>query len=78
MAANGFVVAATGMGVDVLDEEGTLLVRVQTNFTVNNFAWSGQPDPRDPGRGKNYTTLWLVGAGGFSRVQWALAGQELY
>lgn len=78
VAGNGYVVAATGKGVDVLDEEGTLLVRVQTNFTVNNFAWSGVPVLGDRGRGVNYTTLWLAGPGGLSRVRWALEGQELY
>ena len=34
VAANGYVVTGTGYGVDVLDEYGTLIVRVQTNFVV--------------------------------------------
>lgn len=67
MAANGYVVTATGQGVDVLDPEGTLLVRVQTNYTVQNFAWTGE----------ELSTLWLVGEGGISKVEWALRGQEL-
>lgn len=78
VAGNGWVVTAAGKGVDVTDEEGTLLVRVQTNFTVNNFAWSGKKVAGDEGRGVNYTTLWLTGQGGVSRVNWALEGQELY
>ncbi|KAI4162588.1 MAG: hypothetical protein LQ342_003819 [Letrouitia transgressa] len=67
VAANGYVVTATGKGVDVLDPEGTLLVRVQTNYTVQNFAWTGE----------ELSTLWLVGQGGISKVEWALRGQEL-
>ncbi|KAI4212570.1 MAG: hypothetical protein LQ351_004822 [Letrouitia transgressa] len=67
VAANGYVVTATGQGVDVLDPEGTLLVRVQTNYTVQNFAWTGE----------ELSTLWLVGEGGISKVEWALRGQEL-
>ena len=34
VAANGYVVTATGRGVDVLDEYGVLIVRIQTNFVV--------------------------------------------
>ena len=67
VAANGYVVTGTGRGVDVIDEKGTLLVRVQTNYTVQNFAWTGS----------NLTTLWLTGQGGISRVEWALQGQDL-
>ncbi|KAI9818796.1 MAG: hypothetical protein M1827_007616 [Pycnora praestabilis] len=67
VARNGYVVTATGQGVDVLDEFGTLLVRVQTNYTVENFAWTGA----------NYTDLWMVGQGGISKVTWALQGQAL-
>lgn len=58
---------ANGRGVDVLDPVGQLLVTVQTNFTVNNFAWAG-PGLRD---------LWLTGNGGIGKVEWDLAGQEL-
>ena len=67
VARNGYVVTATGMGVDVLDEMGTLLARVQTNYTVQNFAWTGS----------ELKTLWLVGEGGISRVEWELQGKEL-
>ncbi|MCJ1261832.1 hypothetical protein MMC22_001700 [Lobaria immixta] len=67
VAQNGYVVTATGAGVDVLDEDGTLLVRVQTNFVVHNFAWTG----------RDLKTLWLVGLGGIGTVNWNLQGQKL-
>ncbi|KAL8676235.1 MAG: hypothetical protein Q9186_007236 [Xanthomendoza sp. 1 TL-2023] len=67
VARNGYVVTATGKGVDVLSEQGDLLVRVQTNYTVQNFAWVGE----------NLTEFWMMGRGGISRVRWALQGQEL-
>lgn len=67
VAANGYVVTATGRGVDVLDEVGTLLVRVQTNFTVNNFVWGGP----------QLDELWLTGSGGVARAKWGLKGQVL-
>lgn len=67
VAKNGYVVTAAGQGVDVLDATGTLLVRVQTNYSVNNFAWTG-PDLK---------TLWLTGIGGVSKVEWDLQGQDL-
>ena len=67
VARNGYVVTGTGKGVDVLDPEGALLVRVQTNYTVQNFAWTGN----------GYRTFWLMGQGGISRVAWDLQGQEL-
>ena len=51
VAANGYVVTGAGYGVDVLDSVGTLWVRVQTNCTVQNFAWTG-PD---------LSTFWLMG-----------------
>ncbi|KAK4629504.1 Lactonohydrolase oryL [Fulvia fulva] len=67
VAQNGYVVTATGRGVDVLDAFGSLLVRVQTNYTVQNFAWTG-PD---------LTEFWVMGQGGISRVRWDLRGQDL-
>lgn len=67
VAANGMVVTATGKGVDVLDDVGTLILRVQTEFVVQNFAWTGT----------NLTEFWLVGQGGIARVRWELAGQDL-
>ena len=41
VAANGMILAAAGAGVDVLDTVGNLILRVQTNFTVQNMAFSG-------------------------------------
>lgn len=67
MAQNGYVVTGAGAGIDVIDEDGTLLVRVQTNFLVQNFAWTG----------KDLKTLWLMGNGGVAKVEWDLQGQEL-
>ncbi|KAL8729203.1 MAG: hypothetical protein Q9181_005088 [Wetmoreana brouardii] len=67
VARNGYVVTGTGKGVDVLSETGDLLVRVQTNYTVQNFAWVG----------KGLREFWMMGQGGISRVRWELQGQEL-
>jgi sugar lactone lactonase YvrE len=67
VAANGFVLAATGNGVDVLDPVGVLIARVQTNYTVVNFAWAGE----------GLDEFWMVGQGGVSRVRWNLRGQDL-
>ena len=66
-ARNGYILTGAGKGVDVLDTYGTILVRIQTNYTVQNFAWTG----------KEYKTLWLMGQGGISKVEWNLQGQEL-
>ncbi|KAI9748252.1 MAG: hypothetical protein M4579_007276 [Chaenotheca gracillima] len=67
VARNGYVVTGSGNGVDILDNYGTLLARVQTNYTVQNFAWTGP----------EYKTLWMMGQGGISKVEWNLQGQEL-
>ena len=67
LARNGYVVTATGHGVDVLDPAGVPIVRVQTNFTVVNLAWAGE----------GLEDLWLVGVGGVARVRWSLPGHEL-
>ena len=67
VAANGYIITGARFGVNVLDPIRTLLVRVQTNFTVQNSAWTG-PD---------LTALWLMGQGGISKVDWNLKGQEL-
>ncbi|PYI00537.1 lactonohydrolase [Aspergillus sclerotiicarbonarius CBS 121057] len=66
-ARNGYVATATGHGVDVLDERGVLVVRVQTNFTVLNIVWAGE----------GLRELWMVGFGGVGRVRWGLEGREL-
>ncbi|KAI4104120.1 MAG: hypothetical protein LQ339_003973 [Xanthoria mediterranea] len=67
VARNGYVVTGTGKGVDVLSASGELLVRVQTNYTVQNFAWVGE----------KLREFWLMGEGGISRVRWGLQGQKL-
>jgi sugar lactone lactonase YvrE len=67
VAANGYVVTATGPGVDILDPYGVLIVRVQTDFVVQNIAWVGA----------DLTEMWLVGQGGLARVRFDLKGQDL-
>lgn len=67
VSREGLVLTSSGHGVDVLDPNGQLLIRVQTNYTVVNFAWTG----------KNLKTLWLVGQGGISKVEWNVTGQAL-
>ncbi|KAL5357222.1 hypothetical protein BJX96DRAFT_172339 [Aspergillus floccosus] len=64
VARNGMILTAAGHGVDVLDENGTPLVRVQTNFTAVNMEFVGP----------NYDELWIVGIGGVARVRWGLKG----
>ncbi|THZ88417.1 hypothetical protein D6C84_00907 [Aureobasidium pullulans] len=39
VAANGFVVAGVGMGVDVIDRTGSLVLQIRTHYIVQNFAW---------------------------------------
>lgn len=67
MAANGYILTANGYGIDVLDPHGQVLFVIQTNYTVQNFAWTG-PELK---------TLWMMGQGGISKVEFDLAGQEL-
>jgi len=67
VAANGYVLAATGLGVDVLDPVGVLIARVQTGFSAVNFAWVGE----------GLDEVWIVGGGGVARVRWGLKGQDL-
>ncbi|KAK6408899.1 hypothetical protein LTR95_018375 [Oleoguttula sp. CCFEE 5521] len=67
VAANGWVLTGAGKGVDVLDEYGVLIMRVQTNYVVQNFAWVGD----------TLTEFWMMGNNGISRVRWALQGQDL-
>ncbi|KAG9243570.1 hypothetical protein BJ878DRAFT_510156 [Calycina marina] len=46
------------MGVDEVDPDGFLLLRIQTSFIVQNIAWVG----------KYMEGLWIVGIGGAARV----------
>jgi hypothetical protein len=66
-AANGYIVTATGDGLDVITATGRLLVRVQTTFPVQNFIWTG----------KDFDSLWLTGKGGIAKVELNLPGQIL-
>lgn len=68
VSAEGLVVTGTGHGVDVLDDMGQLLIRIQTNYTVQNFAWTGS----------DLKTFWMMGQGGISKVEWNITGQRLH
>lgn len=67
VAQNGYVVTGAGKGVDILDCSGSLVLRIQTDYVVQNFAWVGE----------TLTEFWLMGQGGISRVKWELKGQDL-
>lgn len=67
VSQEGLVLTGSGHGVDILDDLGQLLLRIQTNYTVQNFAWTGE----------NLTTLWLMGNNGISKVEWNITGQTL-
>ncbi|OCL06958.1 putative gluconolactonase precursor, partial [Glonium stellatum] len=64
VAGNGYLVGAAGFGVDILSPYGELLIRIQTEFFVNNIQFAGA----------DYKELWLFGQGGISRVTWNLQG----
>lgn len=66
VAANGYLVVAAGLsnGVDILDPEGVPIARIQASHPVENIAFSGT----------DRKTLWLVGIGGISKVEWDLIG----
>jgi sugar lactone lactonase YvrE len=68
IAANGYIIAGTGLsnGVDVLDQYGSPLLRIQTNHPVENAAFAG----------KDFKTLYLTGIGGITKVEWDLAGPD--
>ena len=69
VAANGYLVTASGLstGVDILDASGALIARIQATHPVENIAWTGE----------DLKTLWLVGIGGITRVDWNLAGPKV-
>lgn len=67
VSREGLVLTGAGNGVDVLDEFGAMVMRIQTNYTVQNFAWVGD----------DLKELWMMGNGGISRVRWNVQGQEL-
>ncbi|KAL1607842.1 hypothetical protein SLS60_002780 [Paraconiothyrium brasiliense] len=61
VARNGYLVGASGFGVDILSQWGELLVKVQTDFIVNNVQFVGKD-------------LWLFGQGKIARIRWNLEG----
>ncbi|KAK5193336.1 hypothetical protein LTR92_006705 [Exophiala xenobiotica] len=65
VSREALVLTASGHGLDVIDEMGQLLIRVQVNHTVSNFAFTGP----------ELNTVWLMGNKGISRVQWNITGQ---
>jgi sugar lactone lactonase YvrE len=69
IAANGYLVIAGGLasGVDITDEFGNPIARIQTSHPVENIQWSGD----------DLKTLWLVGINGITKVQFDLAGPDL-
>ena len=67
VSREGLVLTGAGNGVDILDDVGQLVLRVQTNYTVQNFAWVGS----------ELKELWMMGNGGISRVRWNVQGQVL-
>jgi sugar lactone lactonase YvrE len=68
VAKNGYIVVATALstGVDIIDPNGSVIARIQTNHPVENIAFTGP----------KLNTLYLVGIGGITRVDWALEGPD--
>ena len=64
ISKEGYLIGAAGRSVDILSPYGDLLVKIQTNYTVNNIQFAGT----------NLSDLWLFGMGGISRVHWNLTG----
>lgn len=64
VARNGYILVGSGHGVDVLDQSGIPLVRIQTNFTAANMDFASP----------SYNELWIVGEGAIARVRWNLTG----
>lgn len=67
VSQEGYVLTGSGQGVDILDDVGQLLIRIQTNYTVQNFAWTGE----------DLNTLWIMGNYGISKVEFNITGQRL-
>lgn len=63
VAANGYVLCSAGNGVDVVDTQGILLLRIKTDFLVVSFTFGG----------RNMDELWLTGSR-IVRVKWNLTG----
>lgn len=69
VARNGYLVIAGGLapGVDITDEFGNQIARIQTSHPVENIQWSGN----------DLKTLWLVGINGITKVEFDLSGPKL-
>lgn len=69
IAANGYLLIGGGLaaGVDITDDLGNQIARIQTSHPVENIQWSGD----------DLKTLWLVGIGGITKVEFDLAGPDL-
>jgi sugar lactone lactonase YvrE len=65
VSREGLVLTATGHGVDIIDPFGQLLLRVQTNHSVQNIQFTGA----------KFDTMWMLGNLGISKVQWNITGQ---
>ena len=63
VAANGYVLCSAGNGVDVVDTQGILLLRIKTDFLVASFTFGG----------RDMDELWLTGSR-IVRVKWNLTG----
>lgn len=50
--------------VDVLDCDGSYILRIVTSFRVNNIQFAG----------RDLKQLWLTGNGAIARVEWELEG----
>jgi sugar lactone lactonase YvrE len=66
VAANGYLLVATRLStwVDVLTARGRPIARIQTSHPVQNIVFAGE----------GFKTLYLVGIGGITKVQWNLEG----
>ncbi|KAL1619267.1 hypothetical protein SLS56_010210 [Neofusicoccum ribis] len=68
VAKNGYLVVGSGLsnGVDILDARGSPIARIQTNHPVENIAFAGD----------DLKTLYMVGIGGITKVEWDLEGPD--
>lgn len=64
ISREGWLLGAAGEGVDVLSQYGEYVMRIYTNFTVNNLQFAG----------KDRDELWLFGQGGIAKVKTGLRG----
>ncbi|KAJ5667476.1 Lactonohydrolase [Penicillium longicatenatum] len=67
VADNGYVLVGVGDGIDILDPNGELLVKIQTTFTAVGNTWAGR-EAKD---------LWITGVGGVQKVTMNLPGGKV-